>query len=43
MTKMMESFSVEISKMKVEQNSGKTRKQNAFSPRNQNPFRKANE
>ena len=33
----------EISKLKVEQTSGKTRQQNSFVPRNPNPFRKANE
>ena len=43
MTKMIESLAFEISKLKVEQNSGKTRQQNAFAPRNQNPFGRANE
>ena len=43
MTKMIESLAAEISKLKVEQNSGKTRQQNTFAPRNQNPFIRANE
>lgn len=43
MTKMIESLAVEISKLKVEQNSRETREQNTFSPRNPNPFRRANE
>ena len=42
MTKMIESLAAEISKLKVEQNSGKTRQQNTFSPRNPTPFRRAN-
>ena len=41
MTKMIESLTVEISKLKVEQNSGKTRQQNTFAPRNPIPFRRA--
>ena len=43
MTKMIESLATEISKLKVEQNSGKTRQQSTFSPRNPNPFRRENE
>jgi len=43
MTKMIESLATEISKLKVEQTSGKTRQQRTFAPRNPNPFRKANE
>jgi len=43
MTKMIESLATEISKLKVEQASGKTRQQNTFVPRNPNPFRKAND
>jgi len=34
MTKMIESLAAEISKLKVEQNSEKTRQQNKFAPRN---------
>ena len=40
---MIESLTSEISKLKVEQNSGKIRQQNTFAPRNQNPFRRENE
>ena len=40
---MIESLAAEISKLKVEQNSGKTRQQNTFAPRNPNPFRRGNE
>lgn len=40
---MIESLAAEISKLKVEQNSGKTRQHNTFAPRNPNPFRRANE
>jgi len=40
---MIESLATEISKLKVEQSSGKTRFQNTFSPRNPNPFRRENE
>lgn len=43
MTKMIESLAAEISKLKVEQNSGKTKLPNTFSPRNQNSFRRAHE
>lgn len=43
MTKMIESLAAEISKLKVEQSSGKTRLPNTFAPRNPNPFRRANE
>jgi len=43
MTKMIESLAAKISKLKVEQTSGKTRQQNTFVPRNPNPFRKAND
>ena len=43
MTKMIDSLAAVISKLKVEQNSGKTRQQNTFAPRNPNPFRRANE
>jgi len=43
MNKMIESLDAEISKLKVEQNLGKTRPQNTFAPRNPNPFRRANE
>ena len=43
MTKMIESLAADISKLKVEQTSGKTRQRNTFAPRNPNPFRKANE
>jgi len=42
-TKMIESLADEISKLKVEQTSGKTRQQSTFAPRNPNPFKKANE
>lgn len=38
MTKMIESLVAEISKLKVEQNSGKARLPNTFAPRNPNPF-----
>jgi len=34
MTKMIESLAAKISKLEVEQNSGKTRQQNTFAPRN---------
>ena len=40
---MIESLAAEISKLEVEQTSGKTRQQNTFAPRNPNPFRRANE
>jgi len=40
---MIESLAAEICKLKVEQNSTKTRQQNTFSPRNPNPFRRENE
>jgi len=40
---MIESLAAEISKLKVEQTSGKTRQQNTFIPRNPNPFRKEND
>jgi len=43
MTKMIESLAAEISKLKVEQNSGRTRFQNTFAPRNANPFKRENE
>ena len=43
MTKMIESLAAKISKLKVEQNSGKERLPNTFAPRNPNPFRRANE
>ena len=43
MTKTIESLAAEISKLKVEQGSGKGRLPNTFSPRNPNPFRKSNE
>ena len=43
MTKMIESLATEISKLKVEQSSGKARLPNTFAPRNPNPFRRANE
>jgi len=43
MTKMIESLAAKISKLKVDQTSGKTRQQNTFVPRNSNSFRKANE
>ena len=43
MPKMIESLAAEISKLKVEQSSGKARFQNTFAPKNQNPFRRANE
>jgi len=42
-TKMIESLAAEISKLKVEQNSGKTRQHNTFLPRNPNPFKRENE
>ena len=41
MTKMIESLAAEISKLKVEQSSGKARLPNTFSPRNPNPYRRA--
>lgn len=40
---MIKSLTAEISKLKVEQNSGKTRQHSTFAPKNQNPFRRANE
>ena len=40
---MIESLVAEISKLKVEQNSGKARLPKTFSPRNPNPFRRENE
>ena len=43
MTKMIESLATEISKLKVEQNAGKATLPNTFTPRNPNPFRRANE
>jgi len=43
MTNMIESLAAEISTLKVEQSSRKARFQNIFSPRNPNPFRRANE
>jgi len=43
MTKMIESLAAEISKLKVEQSSGKARFQNTFVPKNPNPFRRENE
>ena len=43
MTKMIESMAAEISKLKVEQNSGKKGQHNTFSLRNKNLFRRANE
>ena len=43
MTKMIESLATKISKLKVEQSSGKSRFQNTFAPRNPNPFRRENE
>ena len=36
-------MAAEIFKLKVEQNSGKTRLPNTFAPRNPNPFRRENE
>ena len=43
MTRMIESLDAKISKLEVEQNSGKTRFPNTFAPRNPNPFKRANE
>jgi len=43
MTKMIESLAAEISKLKVEQSSGKARLQNTFAPRNPNTFKRENE
>ena len=43
MTRMIESLTAKISKLKVEQNAGKARLQNTFSLRNPNPFGRANE
>ena len=43
MTKMIESLAAEISKLKVEQSSGKAKLPNTFAPRNPNPFRRENE
>lgn len=43
MSKMIESLAAEISKLKVEQSSGKARLPNTFAPRNPNPYRRANE
>jgi len=43
MTKMIESLVAEISKLKVEQSSGKARLSSTFAPRNPNPFRRENE
>jgi len=43
MTKMIESLAAKISKLKVEQSSGKVRLPNTFGPRNPNPFRRENE
>ena len=43
MTKMIESLAAKVSKLKVEQSSGKARFQNTFAPRNPNPFRRTNE
>lgn len=43
MTKMIESLAAEVSRLKVEQASSKTKQQNTFAPRSPNPFRKAND
>jgi len=43
MTKMIESLAAEISKLKVEQSSGKARLPNSFAPRNPSSFRRAND
>jgi len=43
MTRMIESLAAEISKLKIEQNSGKTKQQSTFASRNSNPYRRANE
>lgn len=43
MTRMIESLSAKISKLEVEQNSGKTRLPGTFAPRNPNPFTRTNE
>ena len=43
MTKMIESIAPEVSKLKVEQQPRKGRVPNTFSPRNPNPYRRANE
>jgi len=43
MIRMIESLATEIAKLKVEQNSGKIKLPNTFSPRNPNPFKRANE
>jgi len=43
MTRMIESLSAKISKLEVEQNSGKTRLPGTFASRNLNPFRRTSE
>lgn len=43
MTRMIESFSAKISKLEVEQTSGKTRLPGTFAPRNPNPFIRTSE
>jgi len=43
MAKMIESLASEVSKLKVEQHSGKRRVPNTFAPPNPNPYRRANE
>ena len=43
MTKMIESLASEISKLKVEKLLGKGWAPNTFSPRNPNPYRRAND
>lgn len=43
MNRIIESLAAKISKLGVEQNSGKTRQQSTFAPRNPNPFRRENE
>jgi len=43
MTRMIESLAADIAKLKVEQNLGKTKLPNTFTPRNPNPFKRENE
>lgn len=43
MTKMIDLLASEVSKLKVEQNSGKGRVPNTFAPPNPNPYRRENE
>ena len=43
MSKMIESLAAKISKLKVEQSSGKARLPNTFAPKNPNPFQRTND